>query len=394
MHVLVLTPSYPHAGNPAEGLFNREHVRALAAAGVRITVVVTRPWLPYAIARSWRRYRYLADLTRHDRQGEVEVLTVRYLHLPGYRLPSWTAAACAHSILGAAGGLAVDLVHAHSAWPAGVAAPAVADALGCPFVVTFHIDDPPGLARSRLYERMLRGAGALAAVGTPLADALCRRYPGLEVLRVPNGIAFETIRRATSGALAAEASEERPWGRLVSVANLWPVKGVDFNLKALARLASAGRPWQRYTVVGDGPERPRLESLARQLGIAERVDFRGRLRHEDALREIAAADVFSLPSWQEAFGVVYLEALACGKPAVGCRTQGAEDVIRHRIDGLLVEPRDVGRLAEALDRLLADESYARALGTAGPRRAAGFTWRKNAERYLEIYERLIWPASR
>ena len=394
LHVLLLTPVYPHPGSPSEGLFNEQHARALAKAGVRVTVVLAKPWLPDTLARRWSRYGSLASLARHERRDSIDVFTVRYLHIPRYALPAWTVAACARSIrrllrygTGASQGpesATVDLIHAHSGWPVGMAAPAVAEALGRSFLVTFHIADAPALVRTPLYGHMLRRAAARVVVGRPLAEALRKRRADLDVERIPNGIDLDDIRRT----VALLPTEERPWGRLVSVANLWPVKGIDLNLRALARLAASGRAWQRYTVVGDGPERPRLEALARRLGIADRVIFVGSLGHREALRQIAAADIFSLPSWGEAFGVVYLEAMACSKPIIGCRTQGAEDIVRHEVDGLLVEPRDAGSLAEALDRLLDDELFSRTLGTAAAQRAAEFTWERNASRYLDLYDRM------
>ena len=150
-------------------------------------------------------------------------------------------------------------------------------------------------------------------------------------------------------------------------------------------MAEEGVAWDRYTVVGDGPERSRLEDLARRLGIADRVTFAGRLEHHEVVREVARADIFCLPSWREAFGVVYVEAMACGKPVIGCRSQGAEDIISPGQDGILVEPRDVASLASALGQLLEDPELRQRMGEAARRRSRAFSWDRTAEIYLDLY---------
>ena len=400
MHVLILTPVYPHAGNPVEGLFDKEHALSLARSGIRVTVIVCKPWLPDVFAKGWERYRSLYGLREFEECEGVRVSFVRYLHIPRYRVPDLTVASCSRSILSKIRSLAaemvVDVIQGHSVWPVGLAAPMVAEALHCPFVITMHIQDDARLVtRSKgaaLYKQMLDKASAVVAVGRPL-ERFLRPWLSDAVegrLRViPNGIDLKTIQEGTEKAAQKGIARKR----IISVGNLWPVKGIDMNLRALAGLDRIGIHWDSYTVVGDGPERKRLEGLAQELGIARRVHFKGRLTHRETLKEIVDADIFSLPSWQEAFGVVYLEAMACGKPVIGCWGQGAEDIIRHEIDGLLVKPRDVAELTTGLRRLLTDCGLAQSLGNAGVTRAGEFTWERNTEQYLNVYKKVCGVAS-
>jgi glycosyltransferase involved in cell wall biosynthesis len=387
MNVLVLTPVYPHHASPAEGLFNQQHARALAQGGVEVTVVVAKPWLPDTLARVSRRYRHLFDLPAREDQNGIPVVFARYLHVPQYRLPQLTVASCARAVLGALSrqprGQRFDVVQVHSSWPVGLAAPEVARSLGCGYALTLHIEDDPRLLAgpaAALYRRMIKGARAVVAVGSPLVRFMQSVAPGTPIHVVPNGVELDGV------ALRPPERAGAGGPRLVSVANLWEQKGIDLNLRALAQLAGEGVRWQSYTVVGDGPERPALYRLAAELGIAGRVRFCGRLPHRQALDEVAGADVFTLPSWREAFGVAYLEAMALGLPAVGCRGQGAEDIIRDGVDGFLVAPRDVAELAAALRRLLGDPASARQMGERARLRAGEFTWTRNRARYLELYE--------
>lgn len=386
LRILVISPVYPLASTPTEGLFCEAHTRALATAGAEVEVVVVKPWLPDSLARRTSTYKALAGLDRQQHRRGVDITVGRYLHIPQYLWPDLTAVACSRSLLGALrsalGGKAFDVVQVHGAWPGGLAASSIARHLGCPLVVTFHIQDDHRLvSRSRLYPAMLEDAAALVVVGRPLARFLQPFGVQKKIHRIPNGVNLP--------ALPPAPAHVEPWGHIVSVSNLWPTKGIDLNLRALARLQSQGRRFGRYTIVGDGPERPKLEALAKKLGLTDRVVFTGRLVNEKALEQVAAADIFSLPSWQESFGIVYLEAMACGKPVIGCLTQGAADIIRPERDGLLVEPRNVDQLSEALGALLENPDRARVMGRAGAQHARSFTWERCAEQYLDLYHSLL-----
>jgi glycosyltransferase involved in cell wall biosynthesis len=393
MHVLILTPVYPHPGNPTEGLFNKQHALGLARAGIRVTIIVCKPWLPAFLANSWERYRSLFHLRDFEERDGVRVIFVRYLHIPKYRGPNLTVASCSRSILSKIRCMtskdSFDVIQAHSSWPVGVAAPIVADALHCPFVITMHIQDDARLVAWRkgaaLFKRMLEKASVVVVVGRPLERFLRPWLSGTadgHLRIIPNGVDLKTIQEVVE----ESTRKGRVRKRLISVGNLWPVKGIDVNLRALAGLDRLGVQWESYSVVGDGPERNRLERLAQELGIADRVHFKGRLAHRETLKEIVDADIFSLPSWREAFGVVYLEAMACGKPVIGCWGQGAEDIIRHEKDGLLVKPKNVEDLTTTLGHLLKNDEYACALGRSATVRAREFTWERNAEQYLDVYK--------
>lgn len=393
MRILSITPVYPLDKASTEGLFVEAQARALVAAGVEVDVVVVKPWCPDALARLSPGHRHLVGLPPRQRRHGIDITVCRYLHIPRYHWPDRSAKACARSVRGAfsprlAAGERYDIVHIHGSWPAGIGAPGLARELGCPLVITLHIEDDPRLVqRSRGYRTMVQQTDAIVVVGHPLARFLTPFGVEDKTHQIPNA----TRLPADFPALLARARQQpaRPWGHVVSVSNLWPSKGVGLNLRALARLRDQGVDWYRYTVVGDGPEREPLETLARNLGIAERVVFKGRLPNEQTLAAVAAADIFSLPSWQESFGIVYLEAMACSKPAIGCNTQGAADILRPGQDGLLVAPRDVDSLAEALGRLLQNPSLAESMGKSGAERADEFTWERNAAQYLDLYRSLL-----
>jgi glycosyltransferase involved in cell wall biosynthesis len=139
----------------------------------------------------------------------------------------------------------------------------------------------------------------------------------------------------------------------------------------------------RLRIVGEGPELGRLRALTDQLGLVDSVHFVGSVEGIEALqREYASADVFCLPSLQEGFGIVFLEAMATGLPIVAARSGAAPEVAPHGEVSLLVDPDDDVALAGALERLVADAGLRRNLGEAGARRWRSFDWPIVARRFL------------
>jgi N-acetyl-alpha-D-glucosaminyl L-malate synthase BshA len=168
---------------------------------------------------------------------------------------------------------------------------------------------------------------------------------------------------------------------LAHVSNFRPLKRVDRVVDVFARVAAA-RPC-RLLLVGDGPERPRIEARVRQLGLQEHVRLVGSSAHFEALlRECAA---FVLPSETESFGLAALEALACGVPVVASDVGGLPEVVRHGETGFLLAPDDVDGMAAAVLRALDDASLgARARADA----VARFSPRPILDRYEALYLRL------
>ena len=141
-------------------------------------------------------------------------------------------------------------------------------------------------------------------------------------------------------------------------------KGIQTTLEAVMRLRPEF-PYLRYTVVGDGTDRRWLEQYARELGIADSVRFVGQVSDTTLNELYAACDVFVLPSTHEGLGIVYLEAMACGKPVIGVRAGGVADIVVHEANGLLLEEQSAESLSKAIRRLAVDSALRRRLGAWG-----------------------------
>ena len=177
---------------------------------------------------------------------------------------------------------------------------------------------------------------------------------------------------------------------LFHVSSFRPVKRVTDLVEVLARVRRHGRA--RLMLVGDGPDRQRLMSKARELDVARSVCLVG--THAEFVEYLRHADAFLLPSETESFGVAALEAMSCGVPVCAYRVGGLPEVVTPDV-GRLVEPRDVDALAGAALEMVTDDARRDALGRAARARATAFFHRELAiDRYLDHYRRAIAAAPR
>lgn len=191
--------------------------------------------------------------------------------------------------------------------------------------------------------------------------------PSEKISRLPWPLSLDFLSMADSPIDALPLPRSFPTGRVILTAGRWDssegYKGADELIRAMAVL-SATFPDLYLVIVGGGDLAP-LESLAASLGVTGRVHFLGRLAAEELAACYARAEIFALPSTAEGFGLVYLEAMAFAKPVVAAACAGTTDVIEHESNGLLVPPRDLERLSQALDRLLRDATLRADLGRRG-----------------------------
>lgn len=168
---------------------------------------------------------------------------------------------------------------------------------------------------------------------------------------------------------------------VLCVARMYPRKRLHDLLRATAILR-ARVPGIQVRIVGRGPEWVALGRLHAELGLADSVVLLGDLPRERLAEEYVNATAFCLPSVQEGFGIVFLEAMAAELPVVACRIAAVPEVVQDGVTGVLVAPRDPGALAEGLERLIAEPARAKGLGQEGRRRALAFSPRHVAERFL------------
>lgn len=380
LRVLTLTPFYPHHRNSAFGCFVSEPIDWLARSGVRNTVMAVHPL-----------YRGRLRTAESAAPGEW----LRYFALPGgLGLP--TAGAFVFSrIVGRVRELqrtqGIDLIHAHAPLPCGHAAMLLAAELGLPYVVSVHgldafsteqVKGRVGEWCRRISERVYRSSRRVICISELVREQVLQGTGSrCRTSVVYNGVDPE---------LFSPGSEASSGGPIVlCVGNLLPIKGHDVLLRAIASISS-DFPDVTLEIVGDGPERARLQALAQELHIAERVLFLGNQPRQQVAAAMRRCTVFALPSRYEGLGCVYLEAMSVGKPVIGCRGQGIAEIVRHGSNGFLVGPDNAKELGLALAMLLRDEPRRRNLGAAARDTILErHTLAQQAEALIRIYRECV-----
>jgi D-inositol-3-phosphate glycosyltransferase len=190
-------------------------------------------------------------------------------------------------------------------------------------------------------------------------------------------------------------------GRLLLFAGrLERLKGVDVAIRALALLRDRQHADLRLIVLGEDArengvrdgvesEKERLKAVASAAGVRDSVDFVGSVAHHELPYFYAAADVCVMPSYSESFGLVGLEAQACGCPVVASDVSGLRSVVRDEVTGYLIDGHDPAMYAERIGRLLANPELAQQMGRRGRLLAQRFSWTRTADRLDQLFERVI-----
>jgi len=298
-----------------------------------------------------------------------------------------------------------DLLHAHF-WMSGVAAREAARSVGLPLVQTFHAlgsvkrrhqgaEDTSPPSRVAVETELAAEADAvLATCHDEVRELAELGTPQDRVRVVPCGVDVDLF--TPQGPVGGPPRREEH--RVVTVGRLVERKGVEEVVRSLALAPATALARTELLVVG-GPsashlgidaEAQRLRALAEELGVADRVHLLGRVDHSELPALLRSADVVVAAPWYEPFGIVPLEAMACGRPVVGSAVGGLLDTVDEGTTGALVPPRDAVALAAALGPLLDDAPRREAWGRAARERVvAGFSWREVAARTEDVYEGVL-----
>jgi D-inositol-3-phosphate glycosyltransferase len=304
-----------------------------------------------------------------------------------------------------AAGISYQVIHSHY-WLSGLAGEQLKARWRAPHVTMFHtLGGAKNSARLSEHEpdARLEGERAVAAVADRI---VCTSHEEQQALARDDGVAPERIAIVPCG---VNLDLFRPISRsaarkqlgigdgeriLLFVGRVEPLKGIDILLGAAARLEVEGDSDCFVMVVGGDASAPsgelaHLRGLASELGIAERVSFLGAIDHEQLPLYYNAADVCVVPSFYESFGLVALEAMACGIPVVASRVGGLRGTVRDGETGYLIPWRCPEPFAERLELLMANEELRRAFGVAAREAVERYRWSNVADAVLDAYAELI-----
>ncbi|MCS0827758.1 glycosyltransferase [Cytobacillus firmus] len=382
MKVLIIPSWYPIKENPILGIFFKEQAKAIQKSGCDVTVLYPEIKTMRSYNTGWKKGIQV--------QNEDGLKTYRY---KGYnpfpaRIPYATAFVyykrlkILYKKMIAAEGKP-DIIHAHSCLWGGWAAAKIAKEENIPVVITEHSSK---LVRGVLkpYEEKeiaatMKLTDKIISVGPSLKKAL-NQYTDKEIIEIPNIVDFKRFQKESK-----QQSGKANKFRFFSLALLTPNKGMDIIIKSFAK----GFKGQEAELVigGDGAQKQELMALAKSLGVENQVQFLGTVERKEVVHHMNACDTFVLASKFETFGVVLIEALACGKPVISTNSGGPSSIVNEK-NGIIVPVDDINELSQAMQSVYSNYS------SYDPEEiqkdcSARFSEEVITEQILKIYQTLV-----
>lgn len=387
MKLLTFSTLYPNAEQPNHGIFVETRLRYLIASGkAESRVVAPVPWFPSTNPK-YGHYAQFARVPRHEQRNGLSVTHPRYLVVPriGMNLTPFMLAQSAKQAIGRIRdeGYDFDAIDAHYFYPDGVAAVMLGKYFNKPVVITARGTDINLIPQFAMPRKMIMWAAERASGIVTVCNALKDEITGLGVVNknivaLRNGVdlqRFQPTDRTT-----ARAALGITGFTILSVGLLDPRKGHDIPIRALAEL-----PDVRLMIAGSGPDLKKLQDLATQVGVADRVTFLGPIPQTALAQYYNAADVLVLASSREGWANVLLESMACGTPVIASNVWGTPEVVNAPEAGLLMAERTPASLATSVRLLRAnypDHSATR-------RYAERFSWDDTTQGQLDLFQQVI-----
>ena len=396
MRILVISHMYPSSFNEVNGIFVHQQVKQLRKQGSEVKVISPKPQTPFPFKYFFNKWKKYSEIPEKMIWEGIEVYYPRFLSFPKALLLESSGIRMYRGINNTVDEIykdfKFDIIHSHVALPDGYCGMLVAKKYKKPLIVTIHGNDfQHTIFKNRKCKMSIEKTVNLSENVIVVSDKLKKIGENLlkvneeKITVISNGINPED--KITEKSTLLKKYEKKKI--ILSVSHLKKSKGIKLNLHAIKKNINKCKNLF-YIIVGSGREKSELERISKQLYIQNNVEFVGEIPHKKVMEYMSICDIFSLPSYNEGFGVVYLEAMAHGKPVIGVKGQGIDGLVKHKRNGMLVEPKDVDSLVEGMEYLLNHPQEARNMGERAKKLVLeNYTWEKNAEKTIKIYEEVL-----
>ena len=388
IRTLLFSTLYPSSVRPGHGIFVETRLRELLGSGqVETKVIAPVPWF-FSTDPRYGDYARMASTPARETRNGVDVVHPRYFLPPkiGMNLAPVLLAIGARPAVQRLldEGFDFDVIDAHYYYPDGVAAALLARHFKRPFTVTGRGSDINLIAKHTLPRLWMRWVSKRAVASIGVSQALTQEMAKLgmpedRITLMPNGVDLRLFYPQPKDQARA-ALGWPPSPTLITVGNLVENKGQHLAIEALLTLTDF-----RLVIAGEGPTRKSLENLARQLQVASRVHFLGRVDQEKLVNCYCAADISVLASSREGWPNVLLESMACGTPVVATAVGGVPEIVTSKEAGLLMAERSAQALVIAVQKLWRQMPTSEEVNSV----AQKCGWQRTTNDQLQLLKRIV-----
>lgn len=380
MNILVVAHYHYQGISVPTALFVHDQMRAFIRAGHRVRILVPTP-----IGKVGQDGKRLLPVIYRETVDGIEHVFLRYPSFSNFGEKGLNAACAAafarwkmDEILE---GFKPDVIHAHKLGTNTELGVVLKKATGCPLVFTSHGEtgcEEPWMHDPAAIKDKADKADQVICVSTNIHR--CMTAAGVKAPHrvILNGFSVEKI---------GTHSEKAPCS-VMQAGHLTRQKRVSVTVDAF-RLLKDRHPEATLAILGEGDERQALEAQCADRGLRDSVRFTGQIPNQQALAEMGRTQFFVMPSVNEGFGIVYLEAMASGCITIGTRGEGIADVIVDGENGFLVPPDDPEAIANVIEGCLAQPQWAERIALQGEKAARELNWDQNARQYEALFQELI-----
>jgi glycosyltransferase involved in cell wall biosynthesis len=356
------------------GTWGFKTAEAIQKKGIEVIVLSPNPWIPLLLAFTKKTKGY-SNTPIKNKIKDVLVYYPKCPHYPHHLLRKYPYkylpffdsylvwAWCKRTVESIMKKYPFQIVHSNFFLPNGYIGFKIKQRYRIPHIFQEHSPTilnytKNSLLYRRLYSKILSEADSIITMNHRMAKTIKDFSPTIDEVKIlRNGADLGTSKILNQN----KPKEYEDKKIILSVGALNPKKGHEYLIRAV-EVAKNELSDIKCIIIGRGTQLKKLKKLVQKLSLDDLVELRGQLPHNDVLKVMSWCDVFALPSWDEAFGTVFSEAMSYGKPIIACDGEGISEVVQTGVQGLLVKKQDVPSLARALIKVLSNEDIASGLG--------------------------------
>lgn len=394
MKILFISRLYPNEYDHRNGAVMHRQALELIDKGFEVQVISPIPIVPKAISGRREKWMEYHKLPKERIYEGVKVWHPRFFDLPLksfdiYRNKSIIKAG-KKIIDDVLNEFKFDIIHSHMAFPDSSLGTYLKEKYNKPLITTIRSTDMDiSIKNNRVKQIMLENLTSSNVIISPspqLSNKLNKEF-NLSSTHIGNGIYPIEVNKQDKELIQGISNNEGTL--IVSISNLFPMKGIRYNILAINELIKDYKDI-KYIIIGDGPEKKDLEGLVDELNLRNHIVFKGNIDHKIAMEYLKVSDIFSMPSYRETLGLVYLEAMYFKKPIILCENNGVDGIVKNKESAMIVPAKDFKSITKAIQLLISDEMlYSKVASNGYEIVKKNYLWEQIGQKLINIYKDVI-----